>query len=426
MELPLYASLAALGLLLVVQAFFTASEIGYLAVSKTRAAQLRAADARGSEVLYCLAERPTLVLSTILVGITSCVYVIEALATLAAERTLPPEVAHYVALFGTAVIVLVLAEVTPILYAIQNPERVALRGAPVLWVLTRVLWVVVAPLTAIARGVSWVLSGGRHERDPSMTEAEIKEMVDMGEEQGVLEEEERRMLYGVFRFTDALVGQVMVARTDMVCVEAREPVGKALRTIVEEGFTRLPVYSGDVDQIVGILYAKDLISHIRQGRMDTPAGEAVREAPRIPESSRVQDALRQLQRQRRAMAIVADEYGGVAGLVTLEDLLEEIVGEIEDEFDEEEALVRETGPGEYVCDARTTVPELNEALGIELEETGHDTVGGLVYELLGHIPEPGESCRHEGLELTVEQVENRRIAKVRIVRLPDGDGPQES
>ncbi|MGD8240394.1 MAG: DUF21 domain-containing protein, partial [Armatimonadota bacterium] len=123
MELPLYASLGALGLLLVVQAFFTASEIGYLAVSKTHAAQLRAADAPGSAVLYSLAERPTLVLSTILVGITSCVYVIEALATLAAERALPPEVAHYVALFGTAVIVLVLAEVTPILYAIQNPEQ---------------------------------------------------------------------------------------------------------------------------------------------------------------------------------------------------------------------------------------------------------------------------------------------------------------
>jgi CBS domain containing-hemolysin-like protein len=425
LELPLLASLIVLGLLLAVQAFFTASEIGYLAVSKTRAAQLRASDARGAKMLYSLAQRPTLVLSTMLIGITSCVYVIEVLATVAADRALPPEVAHYVALLGTAIVVLILAEVTPIVYAIQNPERVALRSAPLLWVLTRMLWVVVVVLRAIALGVSWVLSGGRHELDPSMTEAEIKEMADIGQEQGVLEEEERRMLHGVFRFTDAVVGQVMVPRPDMVCVAAQETVGTALRRIVEENHTRLPVYEGDIDKIVGILYAKDLLPYIRQGKMDTPSGQVVREAPRIPESSRVREVLRELQHQRRAMAIVVDEYGGVAGLVTLEDLLEEIVGEIEDEFDAEEALVREVAPGEYLCEARASIQELNDALDVDVEEAGYDTVGGLVYDLLGHIPEPGESCEHGGLELTVEQVENRRIAKVRIARVgQEGDADE--
>ena len=419
LELPLLASLVILGLLLVVQAFFTASEIGYLAVSRTRAAQLRTTGVRGAQVLHSLTERPTLVLSTILIGITSCVYVIEALATLAAEHALPPEVAHYVALFGTAIIVLVLAEVTPIVYAIQNPEQVALRSAPLLWGLTRALWIVVVAMRAIALGVSWLLSGGRHEPDPSMTEADIKEMVDMGEEQGVLEQEERRMLHGVFRFTGAVVGKVMVPRTDMVCVEAAQTLGEALRTIVEQKHARLPVYEDDIDNIVGILYAKDLLPYIRQGKMGTRAGDVVREAPRIPESSRVQDALRQLQRQRRVTAIVVDEYGGVAGLVTLEDLLEEIVGEIEDEFDAEEAVVREVAPGEYLCDARASIQDLNDALDMGIAEAGYDSVGGLVYDLLGHIPAPGESCRYEGLELTVERVENRRIAKVRVVRLPE-------
>jgi len=426
LELPLYLSLGILGLLLAVQAFFTASEIGYLAVGKTRAAQLRASDERGAELLYSLTQRPTIALSTILVGITSCVYVIEALATVAAEQALPPEIAHWVALLGTAVLVLILAEMTPIIFAIQNPEKVALRVAPVLWVLTRVLWILVHVLTFIANGVSWLMGGWRHEPDPAMTEADIREMVDMGEEQGTLEVEEGRMLHGVFRFADAVVSQVMVPRTDMVCVEASQTVGEALRMIVAEGHSRLPVYEDDIDNVIGLLYAKDLLPHVRQGNMDTPARHVVREAPRIPESSRVEDLLRQLQRQRRVMAIVVDEYGGVAGLVTLEDLLEELVGEIEDEFDFEEAVVREVSPGEYLCDARATIPELNEALDVTVDDTGYDTVGGLVYELLGHIPEPGETCRHNGLELTVEQVENRRISKVRIVRLPDASDADES
>jgi putative hemolysin len=426
LELPLYLSLGILGLLLAVQAFFTASEIGYLAVGRTRAAQLRASDERGAELLYSLTQRPTIVLSTILVGITTCVYVIEALATLAAEQALPPEIAHWVALFGTAVAVLILAEMTPIVFAIQNPAKVALRAAPVLWALTRVLWLLVVGLTAIAKGMSWLMGGWRHEPDPAMTEADIREMVDMGEEQGTLEVEERRMLHGVFRFADALVGQVMVPRIDMVCVEASQTVGEALRMIVAEGHSRLPVYEDDIDNVIGLLYAKDLLSHVRRGQMDTPAGHVVREAPRIPESSRVQDLLRQLQRQRRVMAIVVDEYGGVAGLVTLEDLLEELVGEIQDEHDSEEAVVREIAAGEYLCDARATIQELNEALDVALDDTGYDTVGGLVYELLGHIPKPGETCRHNGLELTVEQVENRRIAKVRIVRLPEASDADES
>ncbi len=416
-----------LGLLLAVQAFFAASEIGYLAISKTRATQLRAADGPGARMLYALAQRPTVVLSTILVGITSCIYVIEALATLAAKQALPPEVAHYVALFGTAIVVLVLAEMTPILYAVQNPERVALRAAPILWVLTRLLWVGVVVLTGIAYGASWLLSGGRSKVDPSMTEADIKEMVDIGEEQGILDEEERRMLHGVFQFTDAVVGQVMVPRTDMICVEASRTVGEALRTIVEQKHSRLPVYEGDIDDIVGILYAKDLLPYIRQGKMDTPAREIAREAPRVPESSRVRNLLRQLQLQRRVMAIVVDEYGGTAGLVTLEDLLEEIVGEIEDEFDsEEEAPVRCVAPGEYVCDARASIQEFSEITNIDVPEGDFDSVGGLVYHLLGHIPRPGEKCRHGGVEFRVEQVENRRIAKVRVVWLAEGAGADEA
>lgn len=426
MELPLFVSLVILGLLLAVQAFFAASEIGYLAISKTRATQLRAADGPGAQMLYALAQRPTVVLSTILLGITSCIYVIEALATLAAKQALPPEVAHYVALFGTAIVVLVLAEMTPILYAVQNPEGVVLRAAPILWVLTRLLWLVVVVLTGIAYGASWLLSGGRSKVDPSMTEADIKEMVDIGEEQGILDEEERRMLHGVFQFTDAVVGQVMVPRTDMICVEASQTVGEALRTIVEQKHSRLPVYEGDIDDIVGILYAKDLLPYIRQGKMDTPAREVAREAPRIPESSRVRNLLRQLQLQRRVMAIVVDEYGGTAGLVTLEDLLEEIVGEIEDEFDsEEEAPVRCVAPGEYVCDARASIQEFSEITNIDVPEGDFDSVGGLVYHLLGHIPRPGEKCRHGGVEFRVEQVENRRIAKVRVVRLAERAGADE-
>ncbi len=434
MELPLAAGLGILAAILVTQGFLAASEIGLLAVSKAQAAQLRAAGRRAAGVLYGLLDSPTLVLSVILVGITTCTYISETLATLLADEHLgryglAPQYTHAIAFVSVALVWLVFAEVTPILFAIRDPERMALLAAVPLRLLSIVLWPVVTALTAAAGAVTWALKGFKRAAVPSLTEEHLKEMIELTEEDGALEAGEKRMLHGVFHFADALVDQVMVPRVDMVCVEARRPLREALSTMVEVKHSRLPVYEDTIDNIVGILYAKDLLPHLREGRMNEPCGPAARPALRIPESKKVSDLLADLQRLRRAMAIVVDEYGGVAGLVTVEDLLEEIVGEIMDEYDVAGANVIEIGVNEYLCDGAASIYELNRHLRSPIPPTDFESVSGLVYDCLGRVPEAGERCEYRGLRLTVEKVDNRRIEQVRIVEAslpakaePKGEG----
>ncbi|MFQ6097457.1 MAG: hemolysin family protein [Armatimonadota bacterium] len=417
MELPLAAGLASV--LLLASAFLSASEIGYLAISKARAAQLRETGGRSARVLHGLAQNPTLVLSAILAGITACAYSIETIATLVAERHaedgIDPALAHSIAVFGTAIVWLLLAEVTPVLYAIQNPERVALAAAVPLWLWSRLLWVIVVPFTLAAHAASWLMRGGKPRGDPTMTEDEVKKMIELGEEHGSLEADEKRMLHGVFQFADATVKDVMVPRVDMVCVEAEDTVEDALRTMVTEKHSRLPVYEDTIDHVIGILYAKDLIPCVRRGELDVPSKSLVRPPVLVPETTPVRTLLRDLQRQHRLMAVAVDEYGGVAGLVTIEDIIEEIVGEILDESDVDESRVREIGHLEYLCDGAASLHELNQFLDVPIPEDEYDSVGGLIYGLLGRVPEQGEACRYGHLRLTVEKVENRRIEKVRAV-----------
>lgn len=420
MELPLAAGLGVLAALLVVQAFLAASEIGYLAVSKAQAAQLRAAGRRTAGTLYRLLDNPTLVLSVILVGITTCAYVAETLATLLADEHLgryglPPSQTHAIAFLAVAAIWLLSAEVVPILFAIQDTERMALIAAAPLRGLSVLLWPVVMLLTVAAQVVTWALNGFKRESAPSLTEEHLKEMIELTEEHGALEAEERRMLHGVFHFADALVDQVMVPRVDMVCVEADDPIGEALRVMMAEKHSRLPVYEDSIDNIVGILYAKDLLPFVRRGEMQAPAKRHVRPPIWVPDTKPVRALLKDLQRQHRLMAIVVDEYGGVAGLVTIEDLVEEIVGEILDESDVDESRVREIGEHEFLCDGAASLHELNQFLDGAVPEEEYDSVGGLVYGLLGRVPEEGEACRYLHLRLTVEKVESRRIEKVRVV-----------
>ncbi|MFQ6130971.1 MAG: hemolysin family protein [Armatimonadota bacterium] len=418
MELPLAAGLGILGALLVAQGFFSASEIGYLAASKAEAANWREAGARSAGILYKLLDRPPLVISAILVGITACQYSSETLATVLADAHLPPAYAHYVAFLGVAVIWLLLAEVTPILFAIQNPRRTALLAAVPLRVLTVILWPLIMVMQGLAAAATWVLSGGKRQA-PSMTEEDLKDMIELGQQQGALEEEERRMLHGVFHFADATVGQVMVPRVDMVCVESDQPLSDALALLMERRHSRLPVYEDDIDNIVGILYVKDLLPYIRRAQMDTPAKQVARPAHMVPESQEVRTLLRDLQGMQRVMAIVVDEYGGVAGLVTVEDLLEEIVGEIMDEYDVEDADVVEIGADEYLCDGAASIYELNRHLRRPIPPAEFESVSGLVYDCLGRVPREGDACKYRGLRLTVEQVDNRRVAKVRIVEVPE-------
>src|SRR5579884_1695306 len=230
------------------------------------------------------------------------------------------------------------------------------------------------------------------------------------------------MIHSIFEFGDTLVREVMRPRIDIVAIPAEATINEALGLIMEHGHSRLPVYEGSVDHIVGVVYIKDLLPAIRQGRLDQPVREVSRPPFFVPETKKVNDLFKELQRRKVSMAIVLDEYGGTAGLVTMEDLLEEIVGEIQDEYDLEEKPIQLIDDRTAVVNARTPIHEVNEALDLQLPSEDVDTIAGLVYTLFGRVPAQGEAVTVDGTELRVEKTLGQRITKVRITRLPPAGG----
>ena len=262
---------------------------------------------------------------------------------------------------------------------------------------------------------------------------EMEVLIEAGTAQGLLNEEEEDMLLSVLAFRKTLVREVMVPRTEMVCVDAGAPLDGLARTMVEEGHSRIPVYEGDVDHVVGFVAARDVLRFWGAPPPLPPLREILRQAFFVPETMSLEALLAELRRRRLHLAIAVDEYGGVSGLVTLEDVLEEIVGDIHDEYDEEAAEIRESGDG-FRVDARTEIERLEERLDFEFgEELEYETVGGLAFQVLGRIPKPGETFRYRGLEITILDADRRRVKEVKIRRIaapgPEGaddDGHERS
>jgi putative hemolysin len=253
---------------------------------------------------------------------------------------------------------------------------------------------------------------------PFVTEEEIKTLVDAGEEEGVIQEEEKEMIYSIFELGDTLAREVMVPRIDVVALDVSTPMLVALDTIMEAGHSRIPVYHETIDNVHGVLYAKDLLPYLREGRTDVPLKKILRQAYFIPETKKASDLLPDLQQRRVHMAIVVDEYGGMAGLVTIEDLLEEIVGEIQDEYDIEEPFVEFISDNEYMFDARVDLDDLNRLMDVALPTDDSDTLGGFIYAELGKVPAVGDQVVFHDMGFTVESVAGRRIKKVRVERHP--------
>jgi len=252
---------------------------------------------------------------------------------------------------------------------------------------------------------------------PVIDEAELRTLVDAGEEGGAIEATEKEMIVSIFELHDTVAGEIMVPRPDMVAIPVTASLSEALNVILQAGYSRIPVYEGTIDHIVGVLYAKDLLRLMRDGIRDAPLRELLRPPYFVPEGKRIVDLLREMQQRKVHMAIVVDEYGGVAGLVTIEDILEEIVGEIQDEFDRaEEPLVLPVDEHTYVFDGRVDLDEVQKLLGVALPAEGADTLAGYVYERLGRIPMVGETFTDHGLEFRVEEVLGRRIRKIRVRR----------
>ena len=255
-------------------------------------------------------------------------------------------------------------------------------------------------------------------QEGSVTETELISMVEVGQEEGLLEQEEQKMIVSIFRLGDTLAREIMVPRIDILAFEAATPIDQAMDALKKSGHSRVPVYEDTVDNIQGLLYAKDLLGIWREGKQDVSLTEHLRPAYFVPEAKKVDELLAELQAERVHMAIVVDEYGGVAGIVTLEDIVEEIVGEIRDEYDQaEEMLYQAINDDEYLFQGRIDLDDFNDIMGTSLPNSEADTLSGLIYSRIGRVPTNGDNVQIEDLQLTVEQVSGQRIRKVRAQKL---------
>ena len=406
-------------LLAVVVVLITASgglalaETSLTRTNKAKALSLEDDKRRGARQLVSLVEDPARFLNPVLLLVLVCQLVAATLVGILAD--------HWFGAWGVAagavfevVVIFVLAEALPKNWAVQNPERAALASAPVVDALVRF-----PPIRAVSRALVSLASriGSSRARRATVSESELLAMADVALADEVIETEERALIHSIIEFGDTVVREVMRPRPEMVTVESDRSVSEALDEAMQAGYSRLPVHSGNVDDIIGIAYAKDLIRAERGAHGDDRVGGYVRPARFVPETKRVAHLMREMQDRKYHQAIVVDEYGGTAGLVTLEDLIEELVGEIVDEFDIEEPPVQALGDGELSVSGRLAVDELNELLHVSLPEGDWDTVGGLLFNVLGRVPVQGESVDVDGVHLVAERVQGNRIGRIRALRL---------
>ncbi|MDD4557770.1 MAG: hemolysin family protein, partial [bacterium] len=418
--------LGLLFLLLLLSATFSGTETAFFAVNKVKMQNLLGDKWRRQKALSMIIEHPQKMLAALLVGNTS-VNIIASVLVASISLKIWGDVYsdRWVALIATGItttLLLLFGEVTPKIIAAVFAERVTLLMAGPIYVFSLVLTPVIAVINWISHGIIR-LSGGRitDVAAPLVTEEEIRTAVTLGEEAGELEEEEKEMIHSIFEFGDTSAHEVMVPRTDMTAIDVTVPLKEALDLVLDTGHSRIPVYEDTVDNVIGIIYARDLLACMRDRHTEVGIRETMRPAYYVPEAKKVDDLLRELRRRRVHMAIVIDEYGGTAGLVTIEDLLEEIVGEIRDEYDiQEEELFRILDENTYLVDGRMSIDEINEMLDVRIPKDGFDSIGGYIFSEIGDIPGVGErlGLPDLGLELVIDKTDGRRISKVKIIKHP--------
>jgi CBS domain containing-hemolysin-like protein len=412
------ALLVVIFVLLCGSGFLALAETSLVRTSKMRAHSLREDGHSGSRRLVKLVDDPQAFLNPVLLMVLVCQLVAATLVGVLASKWFGP-LGILIATIAQVVVVFVVFEAVPKNWAVRHTDRAALFAAPVVYAVTRfppVRWV-----SSMLVGLADLLMGGRHHEPPSVTESELLATVDVAHADDVIEPTEREFIHSVIEFGDTVVREVMVPRPDMVAVAHDDAVTAALERGLQAGFSRLPVLGEDVDDVAGIAFTKDLVRVERSGGGARPVATAMRPAKFVPETKRVATLLAEMQSENVHLAIVVDEYGGTAGLVTLEDVLEELVGDIRDEFDLEEPEVTHREDGVVVVSGRMSIDEVDELLGEPLPKGSWDTVGGLAYDLAGGVPVEGQVLDSPPFRFTVERVEGRRILKVRIEQL----GPSE-
>ncbi|MFA4029919.1 MAG: hypothetical protein GDYSWBUE_001255 [Candidatus Fervidibacterota bacterium] len=424
---PLWAALKLLiGLIFLgIGAFFAAAEVGLLGVGRIQIQRLAKEGNRRALIIQRMLSNPSKLVATILIAITAHLYIAEALATHATTDLLNTDSIRWLKPLiplAFAFLALIFAELAPVTYGISNSLRVALISAlPIKlvgFILSPLIWLTSTISGALLR----MVRAGHEIRYPLITESELLALIKMAEEQGTITYDERQMLHSAIEFTDITVGEVMVRRRDMVCIPDEMTIEEAVQKMVESGHGRLPVYHGELDNIVGILYAKDVLAAWHFGKSNLKVREICREPLFVAESQRAYTVLETMQRMHRAMAIVLDEEGSVAGLVTVEDLIEEIFGEIHDEWDAAQSLIKGLPDGSYIVDARLSLRQVERLIDIELPEEEYDTLAELVYEVLERLPQVGDRLTVGDVQIEVAEMDGRRIKRLKLKGVRSGNG----
>lgn len=425
--------------LILVNAFFAMSEIAIISLNDAKLEKMAEEGHKKAKKVVKLTENSASFLSTIQIGVTFAGFLTSASASQTFVEKFGSTMVSWFGTFGqnhagflngVALVVvtvimsyfsLVLGELVPKRIAIENPEKVSFAVVGVLLFVRKIMRPFIALLSASTNLCVRLLGIDPGAEPENVTEEEIRMMVDVGEEKGVIEESQKEMINNIFEFDDTSVDEIMTHRTDVVAVEITDSIDDAVKVAVEEGFSRIPVFEEDLDNIVGVIYVKDLLPYVGSKiPSDHTLAQKMREVYFVPESKNCRDLFTEMTEKRVQLAVVVDEYGGTAGIVTMEDLIETIVGSIQDEYDDEAEDIEQLSENVFTVEGVIDLDELSEKLGRDLPKGDYDTLAGMIMAKLGYIPKEGE---HPSVEaaytlFTVEEVDERRIEKVRVEKLP--------
>ncbi len=442
--------LVAVILLTLVNAFFAMSEIAIITLNDTKIRKLADSGHKAAAKVVKLTRDSSGFLATIQVGVTLAGFMSSAFAASTFAGYLQPvfeKVGFLKAIAGplaTVIITIILSfftlvfgELVPKKIGMQRAEWISYRIVDVLLFIGKVFKPFVWLLSITTNGVTRLIGLDPYAEEETMTEEEILMMVDVGGERGVIEETERDMIANIFEFGDTTASEVMTHRTEIAAVENTETVADIVKLAMEEGFSRIPVYEEDLDTILGVVYVKDLLKYVVQADSgDISVTELMRPVFFIPEGKRLDSIFSEMTEKKVQMAIVVDEYGGTAGIITMEDLIESILGNIQDEYDDEDEEIAQVSENCFTVDGTTSIDEVSDLIGIELPEGDYDTIAGFIVTSIERIPDEDEhpAVTYGAATFTVEEVEDRRISRIMILvdrtaeeeKLPDEDNGSRS
>ncbi|MFO7815776.1 MAG: hemolysin family protein [Halanaerobiales bacterium] len=407
----MYINLIGFVLLLILSGFFSGSETAFMSANRVRIRELANEGDKKAKRVDQLLEDQTELLTTILIGNNLVNIAASAIATSIAIDIFGSKgvgIATGVVTF----IILVFGEITPKSIGNSNPIRYAKLASIILYWLEKLLYPIILFFTVL---IKKLIGENRMISSAFISEEEVRRFVNVSEEEGAIKESEKEMIQSVFEFDDIVVKEIMVPRIDMVCINKNASIEELVDLAVDKGHSRIPVYEESIDDIIGLIYVKDLLQLLQKGKENLTLEDLIKPIYFIPESKQINKLLKEMQNRREHMAVILDEYGGTSGLITIEDLLEEIVGDIQDEYDLEDKQINLINNKEILVDARVDLDDLNDILpSALLDDESYETISGFVLHRLGYLPDEGEKVELEGITIEVEKIEEHRIQKLRI------------